>query len=136
MTHGLYQHRFERDNCGFGLIAQMDGRGSHRLVSAAIESLARLTHRGAIAADGKTGDGCGLLLKTPDTFMRAVADELGLALGRHYAIGMVFLHPRLELRKRACEVIEAELRNVGLAVLGWRDVPVDDTALGDEARTS
>ncbi len=136
MTHGLYRQQFERDNCGFGLIAQMDGRGSHRLVSAAIESLARLTHRGAIGADGKTGDGCGLLLKTPDTFMRAVADEIGLALGRQYAVGMVFLHPRLELRKRACEIVEAELQNVGLAVLGWRDVPTDDSALGDEARTS
>ena len=70
---GLYQPSFEKDNCGFGLIAHMDGTPSHWLVSTAIGALTRLTHRGAIAADGKTGDGCGLLMKKPDGFLRAVA---------------------------------------------------------------
>ena len=69
-TGGLYSPRFEHDSCGFGLIAQMDDRPSHWLVRTAIDALARLTHRGAIAADGKTGDGCGLLLKKPDGFLR------------------------------------------------------------------
>ncbi len=63
---GLYSPAFERDGCGFGLIAQMDDVANHWLVHTAIESLARLTHRGAVAADGESGDGCGLLLKLPE----------------------------------------------------------------------
>ncbi|MCP4410457.1 MAG: hypothetical protein GY807_22485 [Gammaproteobacteria bacterium] len=70
-TTGLYRHEFEKDGCGFGLIAQMDGVASHWLVRTAIQSLGRLTHRGAITADGKTGDSCGILLKKPEAFLRA-----------------------------------------------------------------
>ncbi|MCP5110569.1 MAG: hypothetical protein GY953_07010, partial [bacterium] len=66
LSGGLYRPAFEKDSCGFGLIAQMDDRPSHWLVDTAINALGRLTHRGAVAADGKTGDGCGLLLKKPD----------------------------------------------------------------------
>ena len=77
-THeGLYRDAYERDSCGFGLIANLDDRPSHWLVQTAIISLNRLTHRGAVAADGKTGDGCGLLLKRPDGFLRAVARRSG-----------------------------------------------------------
>ena len=68
---GLYDPNFEHDNCGFGLIAQMDGRASHTLVQTAITALGRMTHRGAIGADGKTGDGCGLLLRKPTTFLKS-----------------------------------------------------------------
>ncbi|MEE9475687.1 MAG: hypothetical protein V3V71_03405, partial [Roseateles sp.] len=67
-TGGLYSPDFEKDGCGFGLIAQMDDQPSHWLVRTATQALERLTHRGAIAADGKTGDGCGLLLKKPHAF--------------------------------------------------------------------
>ena len=73
LENSLYRPEFERDNCGFGLIAQMDGKPSHWLLETAIGALARLTHRGAVAADGKTGDGCGLLLKKPDSFLRSLA---------------------------------------------------------------
>ena len=69
----LYRPEFERDNCGFGLIAHMDGQPSHWLLETAISALARLTHRGAVAADGKSGDGCGLLIKPPVAFMRRAA---------------------------------------------------------------
>ncbi len=79
-TQGLYKEAYERDSCGFGLIANLDDQPSHWLVRTAITSLNRLTHRGAIAGDGKTGDGCGLLLKKPEGFLRAVAAE-----GRHRA---------------------------------------------------
>ena len=72
---GLYHPDEFRDNCGFGLIAQMKGETSHHLVQTAIHSLSCMTHRGAIAADGKTGDGCGLLLAMPRAFFRAVAQE-------------------------------------------------------------
>ena len=72
-SQGLYREEFERDSCGFGLIANIDDAPSHWLVATAIRALQRLTHRGAVAADGKTGDGCGLLMKRPDAFLRAVA---------------------------------------------------------------
>src|SRR3569623_3557017 len=89
---GLYRPEFEKDSCGFGLIAQMEGKASHWLVETAVNSLACLTQRGAVAADGKTGDGCGLLMKLPVSFMRAVAAEAGLQLAERLAVGMVFLN--------------------------------------------
>ena len=67
---GLYDPSFERDSCGFGLIANLDDKASHWVLETAIAALERLTHRGAIAADGKTGDGCGLLIKFPDSFLQ------------------------------------------------------------------
>ena len=91
MNRGLHQPGEFRDNCGFGLIAHMEGQASHDLLKTAIESLTCMTHRGGIAADGKTGDGCGLLLKMPMSFMRALAQEqLGVTLGERFAVGMVF----------------------------------------------
>src|SRR5437016_3163258 len=90
-THGLYKDAYERDSCGFGLIASLDDQPSHWLVRTAITSLNRLTHRGAIAADGKTGDGCGLLLKKPEGFLRALAREAGIELSPRFASGLVFL---------------------------------------------
>ena len=135
-TSGLYHPDFERDNCGFGLIAQMDDRPSHWLVQTAISSLARLTHRGAVAADGKTGDGCGLLLKKPDAFLRAVAGEAGLKLAGLYAVGMVFLNQDAARAGEARERLAAELTAEGLDVAGWRVVPTDPTACGAEALKS
>src|SRR3569623_3737170 len=86
---GLYRPEFEKDSCGFGLIAHMDGKASHWLVQTAVNSLACLPHRGAVAAAGKTGDGCGLLMELPVSFMRAVAAEAGLQLAERFAVGMV-----------------------------------------------
>jgi glutamate synthase (NADPH/NADH) large chain len=133
---GLYRPEFEHDSCGFGLIAHMDGNPSHWLVETAIGSLARLTHRGAIAADGKTGDGCGLLLGKPDGFLRAIAKELGLPLRRNYAVGMVFLNPDESLADQARKKLTEELTAEGLMVPGWREVPVDANACGEEALKS
>jgi glutamate synthase (NADPH/NADH) large chain len=90
---GLYQPGFEKDSCGFGLIANIDDKPSHWLVKTSIEALARLTHRGAVAADGKSGDGCGLLLKKPDTFLRTKAQELGIHCGRRYAVVLFLITP-------------------------------------------
>src|SRR6202041_1597165 len=89
---GLCRASYERDSCGFGLIASLDDRASHWVLQTAISSLNRLTHRGAIAADGKTGDGCGLLIKQPTAFLRAVAAEAGLGLAPRFAAGLVFLN--------------------------------------------
>ncbi|WP_455203942.1 glutamate synthase large subunit, partial [Kaarinaea lacus] len=133
---GLYRPEFEKDNCGFGLIVQMDDQPSHWLINTAIQALARLTHRGAIAADGKTGDGCGLLLKKPDAFLRAAANEKGFSLNETYAVGMVFLHQDSKMAKKAKQQLETELSNKGLQVCGWRQVPTDASACGEEALKS
>ncbi len=79
---GLCRAAYEKDSCGFGLIASLDDRASHWVLQTAISSLNRLTHRGAIATDGKTGDGCGLLIKQPTAFLRAVAARGGLRVWR------------------------------------------------------
>src|SRR5215469_13783490 len=84
---GLFKESYERDSCGFGLIANLDDQPSRWLVDTAITSLNRLTHRGAIATDGKTGDGCGVLLKRPNKFLRAVAKEAGIELAAQYGTG-------------------------------------------------
>ncbi|MBL1274864.1 MAG: glutamate synthase large subunit [Ectothiorhodospiraceae bacterium] len=135
-TDSLYRPSFEKDNCGFGLIAQMDNKASHWLLETAIGALARLTHRGAVAADGKTGDGCGLLMKKPDGFLRLCADELGFKLADNYAVGMIFLNNDDALANFARQQLETELRAEGLEVLGWRTVPTDTSACGEEALIS
>src|ERR1700733_14056265 len=84
---GLYRTAYEKDSCGFGLIASLDDQPSHWVLQTAISSLNRLTHRGAIAADGKTGDGCGLLIKQPTAFLRAAAVEAGFNLAPLFAAG-------------------------------------------------
>ncbi len=132
----LYRPEFERDGCGFGLMAQMGGRASHELVHAAIAALGRLTHRGAVAADGKSGDGCGVLVTMPDGFMRAVAAAQGLDLGPRYAVGMVFLNRNEGQAAQERAVLGRELEAKGLSPLGWRAVPVESDACGPQALAS
>ncbi len=133
LTNGLYRPEFEHDNCGFGLIANMDGHTSHWVLETAIQSLNRMTHRGAIAADGKSGDGCGLLLQKPDGFMRALAGELGFELTEQYAVGSIFLSPEPTQAQKAREFLENELIRLGLHVAGWREVPMNPDACGEIA---
>src|SRR5690554_1610641 len=134
MNRGLHQPGEFRDNCGFGLIAHMEGRASHQLLRTAIESLTCMTHRGGIAADGKTGDGCGLLLKMPEAFMRQVAQEApGVELRERFAVGAVFLPDDDVRAEKACDTLEGELRARGLVIRGWRDVPVDPSVCGPMA---
>src|SRR5215469_6570373 len=132
-SSGLYKESYERDSCGFGLIASLDDTPSHWLVSTAIGSLIRLTHRGAIAADGKTGDGCGLLLKRPDRFLRAVAAEAGIELADKFASGLIFLNRDPALAEVARTAVAAHLEWQGLELAGWRAVPVNAAACGAQA---
>ena len=133
-SRGLYRPEEFRDNCGFGLIAQVQGEASHRLLQTAIESLTCMTHRGGIAADGRTGDGCGLLMQMPDAFMRNVASaSLGVTLGERYAVGMVFLSQDEARQKSGREALELAIKAQGLTVLGWREVPIDTTVCGEIA---
>jgi len=133
---GLYKDTYERDSCGFGLIASLDDAASHWLVRTAITSLNRLTHRGAIAADGRTGDGCGLLLKRPERFLRAVAAECGITLSSRFASGLVFLSRDAQQAAAARAALGAELARQGVTVAGWRSVPTNPQACGAEALKS
>ncbi len=132
----LFDPKQVNDNCGFGLIAQVDGKASHKLIKTAITGLDRMQHRGGVAADGLTGDGCGLLLQKPDGFFRAIAKENGWHLSNNYAVGMVFLSQDPEKAEAAKEVLTAELAKETLSVVGFRDVPVNSDCLGELALQS
>jgi len=135
MTTGLYHPDEFRDNCGFGLIAHMKGEVSHKLLQTAIESLTCMTHRGGIAADGKTGDGCGLLLQSPKAFLNKAAEAVfGKKPGDLFAVGQVFLAPEEARAAAGRAAVEQRLSEQGLEIMGWREVPVDDSCLGPMAR--
>ncbi|WP_341581373.1 glutamate synthase large subunit [Marinobacter metalliresistant] len=134
MMTGLYHPDEFRDNCGFGLIAHMKGDASHKLLQTAIESLTCMTHRGGIAADGKTGDGCGLLIQSPDGFLKKAAKSaFGKEPGDLFAVGQVFLNPDEAKAAAGRDALEKRLTEQGLEILGWREVPVDDSCLGPMA---
>jgi glutamate synthase (NADPH/NADH) large chain len=120
-----------KDNCGFGLVADMKNRPSHGNLEDAITSLERMMHRGAIAADGKTGDGSGLLLSMPDSFMRKIATAQNVDLPEIYAVAMIFAKDLKDIDtfKEYCEKND-------LKVVLTREVPVDTDALGQQALDS
>ena len=135
---GLYDPRNEHDACGFGFVADIQGRASHGIVEKALEVLLNLEHRGASGADRNTGDGAGILLQTPHALLRAECAKLGLALpapGR-YAAGMVFLPPDPAGQAAALRLFEETIRAEGQELLGFRDVPTDNGTLGKTARES
>ncbi|MEE4109074.1 MAG: glutamate synthase large subunit, partial [Halieaceae bacterium] len=134
MSAGLYRPDDVRDNCGFGLIAHMSGDASHRLLQVAIESLTCMTHRGGIAADGRTGDGCGLLMQMPESFMRTLAAEEFAAVnpGR-LAIGQIFLSQDEQRAAAGRRALEDAVVEQGLSVIGWREVPVNVEVCGEIA---
>src|SRR6202050_3107289 len=132
-NRGLYREAFERDGCGFGLIASLGDKPSHWLVQTAMASLNRLTHRGAIATDGKTGDGCGLMLKKPEKFLRALAKDAKIKLSQRFASGLVFLSQDAALAEAARAQLKAQLERESLTVAGWRVVPTAPDACGPEA---
>ena len=132
----LYNQHHEKDNCGFGLIAHIEGQPSHKVVRTAIHGLARMQHRGAILSDGKTGDGCGLLMQKPDRFFRLVAEDAGWRLAANYAVGMLFLSQDEKEAQASRKIVEEELAEETLYVLGWREVPIDKIVLGEIALSS
>ncbi len=131
---GLYNPEEFRDNCGFGMIAHQQGVPSHKLLQTAIESLTCMTHRGGIAADGKTGDGCGLLLQMPTPFMRSAAREiLGRDLKNTFAVGMVFMSRVVEAQVRVRAAFEAAAQEFDFNVATWRVVPTQPDVCGEIA---
>ena len=133
MPTGLYAPRFERDSCGFGLIADLDDRADRGLVEAALTALSRLAHRGAVGADGRSGDGCGLLIRRPTAFLSAIAQEAGIRPRPNFAVGMVFLPDDERDAAFARAMLASALTRQGLGVAGWRVVPVDRDACGEIA---
>ena len=135
-VQGLYDPRDERDACGVGFVAHAKGAASREIVHNALLLLDGLSHRGAVGCDPRTGDGAGILLQVPHAFLKRQAADLGFALpgAGAYAVGMLFL-PNDPGERRACElVVETIVTEEGRSVLGWRDVPVDPSAIGDLAR--
>ena len=117
-----------KDNCGFGLMADLKNRPSHENLEDAITSLERMMHRGAVAADGKTGDGSGLLLSMPNRFMRKIANENGVDLPNVYAVAMIFTKDLQDI-----ETFKEQCEENDLKVLLTREVAVDTDALGKQA---
>ncbi|UTL91483.1 glutamate synthase large subunit [Pseudomonas fluorescens] len=131
MKTGLYHPEEFKDNCGFGLIAHMTGEPSHHLLQTAMQALTCMTHRGGINADGKTGDGCGLLMQKPDQFLRAVAQQqFAVELPKQYAVGMVFFNQDPVKAEAARANMDREIVAAGLTLVGWRKVPIDTSVLG------
>jgi glutamate synthase (NADPH/NADH) large chain len=137
-AEGLYDPRTEHDACGIGFVAHLKGQKSHDIIVKGIQVLINLTHRGACGCDPETGDGAGVLIQIPHKFFARECAKLGFTLppAGDYGVGMTFLpvepHPRLH-----CEgVIERIVNEEGLRVLGWRDTPIDGSAIGRVARAS
>ena len=133
---GLYDPQNEHDACGVGFVAHIKGHASHDRVSEGLQILENLTHRGAVGADPLEGDGAGILIQIPDTFLRRelAKSKVGLPAVGDYGVGMLFL-PRNKAARAACEkIIEAKIKAEGQILLGWRDVPVDNSGLGESVK--
>jgi glutamate synthase (NADPH/NADH) large chain len=133
---GMYRPEFESDACGVGLVAATDGKPSRRVVASAIDALKAVWHRGAVDADGKTGDGAGIHVDLPVRFFDdAIADSGHKPLPNRLAVGMVFL-PRTDLSaQETCRtIVESEIIDAGYTIYGWRQVPVDVSVIGEKAQ--
>ncbi|MCV7192913.1 glutamate synthase large subunit [Mycolicibacterium brumae] len=135
---GLYNSAYEHDSCGVAMVVDMHGRRSRAIVDHAITALLNLEHRGAAGAEPNTGDGAGILIQVPDRFFRAVCAEqeksFELPEAGSYATGIAFLPQSERDAAAACAAVEKIVEAEGLKLLGWRDVPTDDTLLGALAR--
>jgi len=137
-AHGLYDPAEEHDACGVGFVAALDGKARREVVQAGIDALKAVWHRGAVDADGKTGDGAGIHVEIPQDFFREHVRHTGHEPGAgHLAVGMVFL-PRTDLdgQERCRSIVEAEILNFGYAIYGWRQVPVNIDVIGEKANAT
>src|SRR3954463_12039217 len=129
---GMYDPAYEHDNCGVGAVADLSGEPRHETLVRALDVLDRLEPRGATGPEIDTGDGAGILLQTPDEFLRAVVD-FELPEAGSYACGMVFLPREDEARAEIEELIGRQVEKYGQTLLGWRDVPVNRDVPGKTA---
>jgi len=126
---GLYDPQYEHDNCGAGFICSLEGKKTNDIIHKALDILDKLEHRGAVSADGKTGDGAGILIEIPHDFL-VTQCNFKLPELHQYAVGMVFLPKKENQRTYCMGVLEHEINNQGLEVLGWRKVPVNPEVVG------
>ncbi len=136
--NGMYLPETETANCGVGMVAAIDGKPRRDVVLRAIEALKVLWHRGAVDADGKTGDGAGIHVQIPQDFFKEHVQRTGHNLGKgRLAVGMVFL-PRTDLNRqeRVRQIVESEILRMGHRIYGWRQVPVDISIIGEKANAT
>ncbi len=134
---GLFDPALEKDSCGVGFIADIKGRKSHKIVEDALTILVNLEHRGAVGADPRAGDGAGILLQTPHKFFAKEAQKLGFTLPPppgQYGVGVLFLPHDAEWRQEIMDTYAAVAAADGMTVLGWRDIPTDNSTLGESVK--
>jgi glutamate synthase (NADPH/NADH) large chain len=131
-ARGLYDPSLEHDSCGVGFIADIKGRKSHQIVEDGLTILLNLEHRGAVGADPRAGDGAGILVQIPHKFFAKEAKRLGFALPApgHYAVGYLFMPREPQWRELITEIYAEEIAREGMTLLGWREVPTDNSTLG------
>jgi glutamate synthase (ferredoxin) len=135
---GLYNPQFEHDACGVGFIVHKQGQKSHAIVQQALTILVNLEHRGACGCETNTGDGAGILLQIPHKFLKKVAATEGITLPEpgQYGVGMIYGSPDRAIREHSRRIFEQVVAAEGQTVLGWRDVPTDNSSLGNTAKSS
>ena len=133
---GLYDPSYEHDACGIGIVANIKGKKSYGIIDDALTILENLRHRGAEGADANSGDGAGILVQIPHQFFKRECEVLGFSLPDEgeYGVGMIFAHRYETFRKKQMEAFEDIVRSEGLSILGWRDVPVDESLIGNIAK--
>ena len=132
----MYEHLYEKDACGVGFIADRSGNRSHAILEMAIQAVTNLTHRGAVAADAKTGDGAGILTQIPEKLFKKELQKVGARIDsiNDLAVGMIFLpNNDTVAQERSQKIVEDILQQYGFPLLRWRSVPIDDVALGEKA---
>ncbi len=130
---GLYDSKFEHDNCGIGAVVDINGHKTHQTVCDALTIVEQLEHRAGKDAAGKTGDGVGILVQISHTFFSKVCTNFEIGNERDYGIGMFFLPQDENIRNQTMRHFEIVLKKEGLEFLGWRKVPTDETVLGKQA---
>ena len=134
-AQGLYRPEFEHDSCGVGFIVHLKGQRSHKLVRDGLTALENLNHRGASGSEVNTGDGAGILIQIPHEFFRHECAPLGIRLPEagHYGVGMFFAAPDERAREQAMALFRAIVEEEQQHLLGWRDVPTDNSSIGKTA---
>jgi glutamate synthase domain-containing protein 2/glutamate synthase domain-containing protein 1/glutamate synthase domain-containing protein 3 len=135
---GLYDPQFEHDACGIGFVAHIKGGRSHEIVKQALRVLCNLDHRGGQGCESNTGDGAGILMQIPDRYFQeeAAKDNIKLPAGGLYGVAMVYLPQELEARQACERILENIVQEEGQQFLGWRTLPVDNSTLGDSAKSA
>src|SRR5215472_10150237 len=135
-AHGLYDPALDKDSCGVGFIADIKGRKSHQLIEDGLQILCNLEHRGAVGADPRMGDGAGILVQIPHKFFAKKTRELGIKLPKlgEYAVGYLFMPMDPNWRQIVRDIYAEVIAREGLSLLGWRDVPTDNSTLGESVK--